>query len=212
MGPSLQKRSKTLIVTKEKETPSTPDWAAVEMSPTAKAYYKNTFVPQYETLIRQISETPLTVLVWGPGVSGGDLYQKRLQIRAQLRQAGCAAIFSEEIDSNITPFGFSAKANEMCQAKAADFIVIIQSSPGSTAEAHDFAEFVADIGRKMLIFVDERAKEGYSYSGALEELRTLYHSVETYKYPEDIQECNLTRSVQKKVQTLQAVKWRSSIK
>jgi predicted nucleotidyltransferase len=125
---------------------------------------------------------------------------------------GLAAIFSEEIAASDTSSGFSAKLNEMCQALAADFIIVIQASPGSIAEAHDFAEFIRDIGRKMLVFIDERAQSGYSFTGALQELNSLYKNVETYKYPKDIRECHLTRSVQKKVQTLQGVKWRANLK
>jgi len=69
----------------------------------------------------------------------------------------------------------SAKARELLQAIAADFIVILQGSPGSIAEVHDFAGFIREIGSKMLIFIDERAQEGYSDTGALHELKTLYN-------------------------------------
>ena len=159
--------------------------------------------------MREVAETPLTILVWGPGPQGGDLYNKRLQIRGQLRSIGIAALFSEEINVVGNYPELSAKANEMCQALAADFIIVIQSSPGSTAEVHDFAGFIEDIGRKMLIFIDERAQDGYSFTGALRELKVRYNCVETFSYPKDIEECNLMQAVQDKVRMLQLTKWRN---
>lgn len=51
----------------------------------------------------------------------------------------------------------------------------------------------------MLVFIDNRHQDGYSFKGALRELRTLYNNVETYEYPKDIHECNLVASVLKKV-------------
>jgi hypothetical protein len=100
----------------------------------------------------------------------------------------------------------------MCQAIAADFVLVIQSSPGSVAEVHDLAGLVKEVGRKMLIFVDDRHQDGYSFKGALRELKTLYNNVETYKYPKDINECNLVAAVMKKVRMLQAAKWRSGLR
>ncbi len=178
------------------------------MTSDARAFYEGTFLPRYTEMLRQVLQTPLTVLIWGPGKGGGDLYSKRLQIRGQLRESGITAIFSEEVEV-ANPFSsYSAKALELCQALAADFIVVLQSSIGSTAEVHDFSQFVADVGRKMLIFIDSRAKDGYSYTGALQELTMLYNNVETYEYPRDIHECHLLAKVEGKIKVLQFAKWR----
>lgn len=187
------------------------NWAQVSMSPEAQAFYEGSFLPAYKELMKKIDRTPLSILIWGPGPGGGQLYEKRVQIRGQLRLLGLAAVFSEEIDATNPSKRFSSKAKELCQAIAADFIVVIQASPGSIAEVHDFAGLFAAVGRKMLIFIDERFQEGYSYSGTLQELRQLYNNVETYRYPEDISECHLLNAVEKKVRVLQAAKWRSGI-
>lgn len=179
----------------------------VPLSPRAQEYFNRVFKPQYERLQQAVQQTPLAILVWGPGVSAGDLYQKRVQIRDELRRRGHAAFFSEELEG-MSPTTLSQKGIEFLQAQAADLIVVMQASYGSVAEVHDFAEHRV-INFKMLIFIDEKAKDGYSYRGALQELKTLYNNVETYKYPEDIRECNLLTKVLAKVNVLQMVKYRA---
>jgi hypothetical protein len=179
----------------------------VPLSPRARAYFEQVFKPQYEKLQRAVQQTPLAILVWGPGASAGDLYQKRLQIRDELRRRGHAAFFSEELEG-MSPTTLSQKGIEFLQAQAADLIVVIQASYGSVAEVHDFAEHRV-INFKMLIFIDEQATDGYSYRGALQELKTLYNNVETYRYPEDIRECRLLTKVLAKVNVLQMVKYRA---
>lgn len=179
----------------------------VPLSPRAQEYFTQVFKPQYEKLQQAVQQTPLAILVWGPGASAGDLYQKRLHIRDELRRRGHAAFFSEELEG-MSPTSLSQKGIEFLQAQAADLIVIMQASYGSVAEVHDFAEHRV-INFKMLIFIDERATDGYSYRGALQELKTLYNNVETYKYPDDIAQCHLLTKVLAKVNVLQMVKYRA---
>jgi len=179
----------------------------VPLGPRAQQYFNNVFQPKYKALQQAVEQTPLAILVWGPGAGAGDLYQKRLQIRDELRRRGHAAFFSEELE-NATAASLSQKGIEFLQAQAADLIVVMQASYGSVAEVHDFAEHRV-INFKMLIFIDEKATDGYSYRGALAELRALYNNVETYKYPEDIRECHLLTKVMEKVNVLQMVKYRA---
>jgi hypothetical protein len=179
----------------------------VPLTPRAKEYFNNVFKPKYDALQQAVKQTPLAILVWGPGASAGDLYQKRLQIRDELRRRGHAAFFSEELEGT-APDSLSQKGIEFLQAQAADLIVVMQASYGSVAEVHDFAEHRV-INFKMLIFIDEKATDGYSYRGALAELKALYNNVETYKYPEDIVQCHLLTKVLEKVNVLQMVKYRA---
>ncbi len=179
----------------------------VPLSPRAKEYFNNVFKPKYDALEQAVKQTPLAILVWGPGASAGDLYQKRLQIRDELRRRGHAAFFSEELEDSSQGLP-SQKGIEFLQAQAADLIVVMQASYGSVAEVHDFAEHRV-INFKMLIFIDEKATDGYSYRGALAELKALYNNVETYKYPEDIVQCHLLTKVVEKVNVLQMVKYRA---
>lgn len=179
-----------------------------QLSPRAQEYFNQVFKPQYEKLQRAVQQTPLVILVWGPGASAGDLYQKRVQIRDELRRRGHAAFFSEELEG-LSPTALSQKGIEFLQAQAADLIVVMQASYGSVAEVHDFAEHRV-INFKMLIFIDEKATDGYSYRGALQELKVLYNNVETYKYPDDITRCHLLTKVIEKVNVLQMVKYRAT--
>jgi hypothetical protein len=180
----------------------------VPLSPSAQRYFNQVFKPKYEALQQAVRQTPLVILVWGPGASAADLYKKRLQIRDELRRLGHVALFSEELEGG-SPESVSQKGIEFLQAQAADFIVVMQTSYGSVAEVHDFAEHRI-INFKMLIFIDERNTDGYSYRGALAELKTLYNNVETYKYPEDITQCHLLTKVLQKVNVLQMVKYRAT--
>ena len=182
------------------------------MTPKAREYYENHFAPKYKKFQQAVREVPLTILIWGPGESGGQLFQKRLQIRSLLRHEGYAAVFSEEIDNDFpTTEKLSSKAKEFMQALSADFIVVMQASPGSTAEVHDFANFLGLIGPKMLIFLDSAHSDGYSYTGALQELKTLFANVTLFKYPEDVDECRLATAVLEKAAVLRIAKWRRSL-
>ncbi len=182
--------------------------ASTRMSPRARRYFEEEFIPRYRDLQAEIRRTPLVILIWGPGESGGELYKKRLRIRDALRMKGHAAIFSEEVPGGAIDIPMSLKGQEFLQAHAADFVIVIQASYGSVAEVHDFAEFRV-IAFKLLIFIDEKAQDGYSYQGALKELRALYGNVETYQYPRDITECTLLDKVMQRVEVLQVTKWRA---
>jgi hypothetical protein len=188
-----------------------------KMSPPARRYYESVFLPRYKEVQEQIEATPLAILVWGPGNEPGDPYKdaihkKRLDIRDALLAQGYAAVFSEDVDRDSPSKLESIKAREIAQSMVADFIVAVIGSPGSVAEIHDFAGFIVDIGSKMLVFVDSRFAEGYSYRGALTELNSVYGNVSTFKYPEDITDCHLLGAVYKRLRTLRLAKWRTQLK
>jgi hypothetical protein len=136
------------------------DWRAAQMSPQAQAHLQD-FLARYGARVREVEQMPLIVLVWGPGEKGGDLYEKRLQIRDFLRQCGDAAVFSEEIDAACAPLNLSSRAREFLQAKEADFIIVLYGSPGAVAETHDLGPFLEELGRKILIFIDGQHVHGY---------------------------------------------------
>ncbi|MEK7395384.1 MAG: hypothetical protein AAB116_00465 [Candidatus Poribacteria bacterium] len=173
----------------------------------AKEFYEKIFLTKYKNLVESVNKTPLAILIWGPGNTGGNLYCKRIDILNALRESGHAAIFSEEIEKDRPIGDMSTHIKELLQAIEADFIVIIYGSSGSVAETHDFAKYIRDIGSKMLIFIDEEYQDGYGNRGVLLDLKTLYNNVSTYKYPDDIKKCYLLRSVQEKVKVLQHAKW-----
>jgi hypothetical protein len=194
-----------------------PQFDTGKMTPLARKYYESVFLPRYIELQQEIETTPLAVLVWGPGKGPGDPYsssihEKRMAVRNALLADGYAAIFSEDIDKDSPSKLESLKTREMAQSLVADFIVVIVGSAGSIAEVHDFGAFPYDIGSKMLIFVDSRHKDSYSFAGVLKELNDLYGNVGEFEYPKDIDECHLLGKIQQRLKILRLAKWRTHLR
>ncbi len=191
-------------------TPSSPaPIDPVPLSPRAQEYFQSTFKPRLDAMQAEIVQTPLAILVWGPGASNADMYNKRLQIRDELRRRGLAAFFSEDLIGD-KPAIYSQKGIEFLEASAADLVVVMQVSYGSVAEVHDFSDYRV-INSKMLIFISDTATDGYSYQGALTELKALYNNVETFHIPDDLTSCRLKTMVLDKVALLQMLKWRATV-
>jgi len=165
-GSKPAKRRSKQYMSPSKPSP-VPDIGSTTMTDRALAHYKERFLPQYTRILGEIQGTEMTVLIWGPGPSGGDLYQKRLQIRDELRVKGVTALFSEEVPIAASEDEHSLSGQELAQAKASDLIVAIQCSFGSTAEVHDFGRLASTIAHKLLVFIDQDALTGYSYQGLL---------------------------------------------
>ncbi len=181
------------------------------MSPDAERYLREIFLPQISTIQEEMERVPLGILVWGPGRRGGKLYEKRRQIRGELRKRGHTAVFSEEIEPTGVRPGWSLKDLELVHAMAADFIVLLYSSDGSKAETHDFADF-PQVADKLLVFVDKREKAGYGALGALHDMAQRYRNVEFFRHPKDVVECNLLGKVLVRAESLRRAKWRERIR
>jgi hypothetical protein len=65
------------------------------------------------------------------------------------------------------------------------------------------------VDAKMLVFVDQSARDAYAYRNAIAELKTLYDNVETYRLLEDITQRGLMSRVLDKIERLQMVKYRA---
>ena len=57
----------------------------VPMGPEAQRYYDEEFLPRLSKIQKEVTRTTLGILVWGPGPTAGGLFDKRRQIRNQLR-------------------------------------------------------------------------------------------------------------------------------
>jgi hypothetical protein len=183
----------------------------VPMGPEAQRYYDEEFLPRLSKIQKEVTRTTLGILVLGPGPTAGGLFDKRRQIRNQLREDGHAAIFSEEIaPDNFSP-AWSLMDQELAEALAIDCIILLYSSAGSIGEAHDFAQY-SQVAGKMLVFVDQRDRHGYGGKGALKNLQDQHQNVEFFVYPKDVVECNLLEKVLLRVATLQITKWRRSLR
>ena len=178
---------------------------AVPLSPRAKEIFETKFKPRLAQIQIERTQVPLTILVWGSGPGDAPMYAKRTQIRDELRRLDHAAFFSEDLAAMKKP-GESEKTFEYEQAKSADVIIVLMVSFGSVAEVHDFADD-RDIASKMLVFVSDAATGGYSYQGALTDLKATFRNVETFHAPDDIVSCRLKTIALDYVNHLQATKW-----
>ena len=95
-------------------------------------------------------ETPMFVLIWGPGPRSANTpaYQKRIRIRETLEDlvGKGKAILSEELSSK----DMDLLTFEYIQAEEADAIIVIPESPGPIAESALFRRLIKEKG---LIFV-----------------------------------------------------------
>lgn len=85
------------------------------------------------------------ILVWGPSeqnVTKRSVYEKRSQIRDQLRQKNQDAFFSEEIPQISDELGNPLPINisELLQTEVVDLVINLADSSGSLIEAEKFTE------------------------------------------------------------------------
>jgi len=174
----------------------TDKFGLIPKSQRAKEYHKKVYHRRREKYLRQVKKIIFSILVWGPGEKGKeDLYKKRLDIVNYLRLQEHDAFFSEEEDPEMGAGDYpTVKAREFIQALAADLIVILRCSFGSTAELHDFADY-EELASRMLLFIDRETNSSYSNQGVVKELGEIYRDVYQFSYPDDIQACNVASKV-----------------
>lgn len=180
------------------------------LSPEAKEFYEGTFRPKYQATLENIAKTRLSILVWGPGPSGGKVYDKRIQILNELRtcEAKHLALLSEEIDDLDPAPDFPTNVRERAQVQQADMTIVLQASPGSIGEVHDTAA-ILELAGKMLIFIHEHHMRGYSGTGILTVLQGLYNNVKTYN-DDELERCMLLGEVRNQVSLRQIAKFMKS--
>lgn len=153
------------------------------------------------------SRTRLTVLLWGPGPSGDDIYKKRCELKDQLRNLGHQADFSEDICSSElrSAGGLNLSVTEFFQAKTYDYIVCLMASPGSIGEVHDFAKHRM-LAAKMMICIDRRYKDGYGAQGAIRIFEGLNGKLDWFESPTDVNECHLATRILDQIQKVAEMK------
>lgn len=142
------------------------------------------------------NKKPLNVLIFGPGSLGGDIFQKREQIRDKIRELGHIAYFGEEYctPEKLAANGLNLTVAEYLLAKKCDYIICLMASPGSIGEVHDFAKD-QEIAIKMMICIDKNHCEGYSAHGTLRIFQGYNGKIDWFEYPKDIIECHLKTRV-----------------
>jgi hypothetical protein len=179
----------------------------IPLSPRAKQHYERVFKPKYLALEQAVRQVPLVILLWGPGSSSKELYDARLALRDELKQNGHAVFLGEDLKSTQTA-STSMQGVDILPSHDVDLIVAIQPTYGVIANEQSFIDhYVVDA--KMLVFVDQSARDAYAYRNAIAELKTLYDNVETYRLLEDITQRGLMSRVLDKIERLQMVKYRA---
>jgi len=178
----------------------------IQQRQTARVFYSQVLKPSYDSFHTAARQTPLVIMLWGPGRRMPKWSDMRLQIRNRLEQLGYTVFFSEQL--GIPATASKQKAVEYLQRDAVDLIVVVQPSYGLVGSVSHFVEFRV-IDSKMLLFIDETARDVHLYNRALTELRALYNNVETYTAPEDFTRDTLLGKIIAKVSLMQTVKYRA---
>jgi hypothetical protein len=155
----------------------------------------------FSSMVRQ---TPLAVMVWGPGQQDRELFGKRIQIINRLRELDVYAFGSDveppDIDSM---FIVCQKDIEYLQGLAVDLIILLRCSYGSVAELHDVLPY-RELVAKTVVYMDRETLASYSSQVAISEIAC---KVELYDH-EDILACKLIGRIEKLVDQIRMIKFK----
>jgi hypothetical protein len=160
-----------------------------------------------------VAKVRLSILIWGPGRSGGALYVKRCDIRDLLMEEGHDVHFSEEVwtPETLIRSGLNVSVAEFIQATKVDYIICLMTSPGPIGEVHDFARN-KKIAAKMMICIDSCHKRGYNAKGVIRIFEGYNGKVDWFKNPKDIRDCHLaTRIIDHVRKVAEAKQWELAI-
>lgn len=159
--------------------------------------------PKIKTEIDSLSNIPVAVLLWGPGVNSIDsgLGQLRSDLRSLLRQNGHLALFSEEL---IVDNKASVRLQQLIHAQQFDLIISLPSTPGSIGEVHDFAGD-RRVNSKLLVYLNNDYLSGYSNQSLQALCSILTYEVLYYNGLDDLD--FVRKSVIEHVQRVREVKY-----
>lgn len=174
---------------------------SIQLSQSAFQFFRDVFKPHYDSFRQAVSETPLVALMWGPS---SDWYRQRLEIRDALVERGHQVVFREDlgIPAGLVP----QRAVDLIPGYSTDIAIVVQSSYAAIGEVQHFAEFRV-VESRMLIFIDDAAKDRRSYLPSIAQLQLLYNNVETFKSPEEIVKGQVLQMVLDKLAVFQTVKY-----
>jgi len=190
----------------------------IPKSPKAKDYHQRIYLPRVTKGLEEMRAQPVAVFVCGPTEESQALTRKKINTVNALRELGHDASLGEELvaefskqDADAGSPIQTANTYELIAASKSDLVIVFCASPGSIGETHEFLS-VSTIGQKTLIFIDEQYSDGYTSVGILNTHKKLYRPLETYKSPEDIDNCTLMGKVIDWVQSYQSAKWISTLR
>lgn len=136
---------------------------------------------------------PFCVLVWGPAPGDSPEAKKRVEIRDELKKQTppFEVAFSEELAKE----GENVSHDEFHHVRAADLVVILRSSFGSTAELHEFG-LLPGIPEKLMVWVDKNHGSGFSSKGIAELLQASHNCVYQYTQDDLAQCCVLKKTIE----------------
>lgn len=155
----------------------------------------------------------LKILVFGPQVhtpSGEErvakLQAKRIQIREHLEADGHIVAYAEDlVDPSIGVPGGDAFFQELVIMREYDMIVNIVDQPGSIVEATMIA-MKTHLAAKSMLFQDA-AYAGGLVAQACNSARDLGAHLQSFQYPQDLDECHLLGHVANRVRLVQKMKY-----
>lgn len=196
----------------------TSPYEPIPKSSKAKDYHQRIYLPRVAKGLEEMRSQPVAVFVCGPTEESQTLTKKKIDTVAALRKLGHDANLGEELVAELSKQDAdaggpiqTANTYELIAASKSDLVVVFCASPGSIGETHEFLS-VSTIGQKTLIFIDEKYGNGYTSVGILELHKRLYRPLETYKSPEDIDNCTLMGKVIDWVQAYQSLRWGSTLR
>jgi hypothetical protein len=142
---------------------------------------------QRQEALSRIGAVPVSVLIWGPNPAAtSPVAATRRELRRALEGDGHLVRYSEDLYDSAAPY--SLLAQQVADVEAHDITFSLPDSPGSIAEAHDFAR-IPSISHRIVTFVDGDYNTGYANRTILELQSTATCRVQIYKA------CDLPRCV-----------------
>ena len=133
---------------------------------------------QRQQALARIRGVRISALIWGPDpISKTPVGLTRRELRRALEEDGHLVRYSEDLyDPNAE---FSLLAQQVADVEAHDITFSLPDSPGSIAEAHDFAR-IPSISHRIVTFVDTAHNDGYANKALLELQSTATCRVQIY--------------------------------
>jgi hypothetical protein len=134
---------------------------------------------QRQEALSRIGAVPISVLIWGPNPAATThVGATRRELRRALEGDGHLVRYSEELYNPASPY--SLLAQQVADVEAHDITFSLPDSPGSIAEAHDFAR-IPSVSHRVVTFVDGEHNTGYANKTLLELQSTATCRVQIYK-------------------------------
>lgn len=141
--------------------------------------------------LQRIQSIPIAVLIWGP-VPTSTEGTVRLQLRDELQTRGHLANFSEDLIDPRSPH--SVMAQQATHVESHDIVFSIPTSPGSTAEIHDFAR-IPGLSHKIIAFLNQDWNNGYSNQSLIQLQSNATCQIQLYD-PRLSPDCIIDRAIE----------------